>query len=228
MPQHEPSTLLSTVEIIHWLALAFMALVYTIRLFWLFSFRGTKDRQPPGNLKQSTPMKGAIYSLGNVAMPWAMESTRRGWLFYLSFVIFHLGVVAGISLAFLSSLDRSLLEIPAVSTVMMVMLGAAFAVGVGRIIRRIVTPYLRLISSPDDYFSVILLTVWFLVGVFAQAYIAGKLDNEMFLVVYLLNTSFFLVYVPFSKISHYLYYPFARFWIGRTLGHRGSFPYSRG
>ena len=228
MPQHEPSSILATAETIHWIALAFMGLVYTIRLFWLFSFRGTRDRQPPGNLELTNARKGALYSMANVAMPWAMESTRRGWLFYISFVIFHLGVVAGITLAFLSSLDRALLEIPAVSTTMMVALAAAFVVGVIRIIRRLVKPYLRLISSPDDYFSVTLLTIWFLVGVFAQAYIAGKVDNEMWLVVYLLNTAFFLVYVPFSKISHYLYYPFARYWIGRTLGHRGSFPYARG
>ena len=44
---------------------------------------------------------------------------------------------------------------------------------------------------------------------------------------YLLLTSFFLLYVPFSKISHYLYYPFTRIWIGRALGHRGSYPYSQ-
>jgi hypothetical protein len=34
--------------------------------------------------------------------------------------------------------------------------------------------------------------------------------------------------VPFSKISHYLYYPFTRYWLGRSLGHRGSMPYARG
>jgi hypothetical protein len=37
-------------------------------------------------------------------------------------------------------------------------------------------------------------------------------------------TAFFLIYVPFSKISHYLYYPFARFLLGKTLGHRGVYP----
>ena len=42
--------------------------------------------------------------------------------------------------------------------------------------------------------------------------------------VFLAWTSFFLIYVPFSKISHYLYYPFTRYWLGKTLGHRGSMP----
>ena len=32
--------------------------------------------------------------LGNVAMPWAMESTRRHYLIYAQFVVFHIGVTA--------------------------------------------------------------------------------------------------------------------------------------
>jgi nitrate reductase gamma subunit len=108
------------------------------------------------------------------------------------------------------------------------MLAAAFLVGIYRIVRRLVVPVMRLISTPDDYFSLVLLTVWFLLGILALGHIAGPLQSELYLVAFLLATSFFLVYVPFSKISHYLYYPFTRFWLGRSLGHRGSLPYARG
>ena len=104
----------------------------------------------------------------------------------------------------------------------MAILGAAFLVGFGRILRRMVRPVMRLISTPDDYFSVIMLTGWFLTGVLAQAHIGGFLADPMLLVIFLYATSFFLVYVPFSKISHYLYYPFSRYYLGKTLGHRGS------
>ena len=45
--------------------------------------------------------------------------------------------------------------------------------------------------------------------------------------VYFIMTAFFLVYVPFSKISHYLYYPFTRFYFGRTMGYRGVYPIKR-
>jgi len=47
-----------------------------------------------------------------VAMPWAMESTRkgRGFIFWGSFVLFHLGVVAGIGLAFVSTIYPSVLQ----------------------------------------------------------------------------------------------------------------------
>jgi hypothetical protein len=47
------------------------------------------------------------------------------------------------------------------------------------------------------------------------------------LMLYFILTAFFLIYVPFSKISHYLYYPFTRFYFGRTMGHRGVYPIKR-
>ncbi len=41
-------------------------------------------------------------------------------------------------------------------------------------------------------------------------------------ILYFGLTAFFLVYVPFSKIGHYLYYPFSRVILGLALGHRGA------
>jgi len=227
---HEPSNLLATVEVIHWVALGVMALVYTLRLRWLFSFKAGKDNSAPGAPYRTNAKKGAMYSLANVAMPWSMESTRQGVGFYITFVLFHLGVVAGISLAFVSTVAPGVLRIPVVAWTVGGLLGAAFLIAVYRILRRLMRPVMRLISTPDDYFSLVMLTVWFAVGVMTQAHISGVrgFQSEIILIVYLLLTSFFLLYVPFSKISHYLYYPFSRYWIGRALGQRGSMPYSRG
>ncbi|MFH0945187.1 MAG: hypothetical protein V2A76_08325 [Planctomycetota bacterium] len=231
MPEHAPSQLLATVEVIHWIALGIMVVVYCLRLMWLFRFNKASDRSAPGNPGQADAKGGGLYSLGNVVMPWAMESTRKpkGFVFWLSFVVFHIGVVAGISLAFVSSLYRPIVEAPNVAYCVGGALTAAFLVGLYRLARRFGRPVMRLISTPDDYFSLIMMTVWFLLGAFAQGHIAGAsaFAAEGYLVAFLIATSFFLLYVPFSKISHYLYYPFTRYWIGRTLGHRGSYPYSR-
>jgi nitrate reductase gamma subunit len=221
--------MLHTAEVVHWIALVIMGIVYTLRLRWLFSFKAAKDKSAPGNPEQSNAKKGGRYSLFNVAMPWGMESTRKpkGFGFWLTFVIFHLGVVAGITLAFVSTLAPDLLRIPAVALTSGSLLAAAFLVACVRVLRRLFKPVMRLISTPDDYFSLLMLTVWFLLGAATQAHISGfeGFENELLLVAYLYLTSFFLLYVPFSKISHYLYYPFTRLWIGRALGHRGSYPY---
>ena len=227
MEHPEAGNLLYTAEVVHFSALGVMILVYTLRLFWLFRFKVGRDRQAPGERLGDTSLSPALYSMMNVAMPWAMESTRRDLLFYVSFVIFHLGVAAGITFAFLSSLYRPLFEIPAVAYAFMAIIGAAFLVSVIRIVRRLVVSVMRLISTPDDYFALFTLTVWFAIGVPAVASMIGILEGDVYLVAYLFATSFFLIYVPFSKISHYLYYPFTRYYIGKTLGHRGSLPAAR-
>ncbi len=110
---HESSSLLHTAEIVHWAALIIMAVVYSLRLRWLFSFKPGADKSAPGAPERTDKKKGALYSVFNVAMPWSMESTRKGFAFYLTFVIFHLGVVAGITLAFLSSVTPNLVASPA-------------------------------------------------------------------------------------------------------------------
>jgi nitrate reductase gamma subunit len=95
-----------------------------------------------------------------------------------------------------------------------------------RLLRRLGSPYLRAISSPDDYFSLALLIVWLAFSALAAPN-RGE-AAEWPLTAYFLLTAFFLIYVPFSKISHYIYYPFARWYLGRTLGHRGSYPLVKG
>jgi nitrate reductase gamma subunit len=229
---HEVSPMLHTAEIVHWIALVVMAVVYTLRIRWLLSFKAGKDRSAPGNPAQSNAQRGARHSLFNVAMPWSMESTRkpRGFIFWLSFSLFHLGVTAGIFLAFVSTIAPGFLRKPAVGWTVMALIVSAFLIALYRMGRRILRPVMRLISTPDDYFSLAMLTVWFALGAATQAYLMGVagVTNEVVQVLYLYVTSFFLLYVPFSKISHYLYYPFTRIWIGRALGQRGSYPIVRG
>jgi nitrate reductase gamma subunit len=203
-------------------ALGIMAVVYTIRLIWLFRFKGGKERQPETGLPGTTKAKGIMYSWLNVAMPWAMESTRRNFFMYLQFVVFHVGVVAAIGLSFVIPYFPQLLTYYFVVIGLQISIGAACAVGLMRIVRRVASPVMRKISSPDDYFSLILLTTWFF---FAFLAVPNSLENgETIMLVYFILTAFFLIYVPFSKISHYLYYPFTRYWFGKSMGYRGIYP----
>jgi nitrate reductase gamma subunit len=203
-------------------ALLFMVVVYLMRLRWLFRFKAGKERQPPTGASSTTPRKGILYSWGIIAMPWAMESTRTKKFFYLQFALFHLGVTAAILLSFIIPYAPNLLNLSLVSPVFQILIGAAFIVGCMRIIRRIGSKYIRAISSPDDYFSLLLLTVWFAFAFFA---VPNRYDQgEGILITYFIMTAFFLMYVPFSKISHYLYYPFTRYWFGKSMGRRGTYP----
>ena len=206
-------------------ALLFMALVYTLRLSWLLHFKAGRERQAPTGRGDTDARRGFIYSWANVAMPWTMESTRRKFFLYLQFVVFHLGVVTAIALSFIIPYGPHLLGSTALVLLLRLIIGAAFVVGVMRIVRRAGDRFLRAISSPDDYFSLVLLTVWFAFAFLAVPNDAGR--GELHLLIFFWLTAFFLIYVPFSKISHYLYYPFTRYYLGKTLGHRGVFPVRR-
>jgi len=206
-------------------ALVFMALVYATRIYWFLRFPAGAERQAPTGSPSTTPKKGILYSWANIAMPWAMESTRRGFFLYVQFVIFHLGVASAIALSFVIPYAPGLLESTTLVLALQVIIGAAGFVGIMRIIRRIGGAHMRAISSPDDYFSLVLLTVWFFSAVLAAPNQAD--GGEWRLLSFFLLTAFFLVYVPFSKISHYLYYPFTRYYLGKSMGRRGVYPIQR-
>jgi nitrate reductase gamma subunit len=195
--------------------LAFLLIVYIIRIFWLFRFKSAKERTFP----EGSITSGIAYSLMNIAMPWAMESVRKKPGFYVQFVIFHLGVVLAIGATFIIPYWPALFEIKPVVILFQVVVGAAFIVGVVRLYRRIANPAMRLISTADDYFSLVLMIFYFAFAVLAMPNQYER--TEWPLILFFALTAFFLVYVPFSKIGHYLYYPFTRFFIGRTQGHRG-------
>jgi len=208
-------------------ALLIMAIVYTLRIRWLFKFKKGSERQAPTGSATTTKMKGILYSWATIAMPWAMESSRNKLFFYIQFVIFHIGVTMAILLSFIIPYTPDLLiSSTFIIPLFQLFIGLACIIGFGRLIRRIINPYMRAISSPDDYFSVILLTVWFGFTFFAVPNDISQGEGVM--TTYFILTAFFLIYVPFSKISHYLYYPFTRYWFGKSMGHRGVYPLKHG
>ncbi len=224
---YEPSPLLHFAEDqLQIVALCFMASVYALKVRWILKFPAGRDRQAPGGNPGTSAAKGAMYSLFNVAMPWGMASTRQHPLFYAQFVIFHLGMAASILMSFLIPYVPAWIAGRGAVAVLQAIFAAAFLVGVVRMVRRLKDPYIRAISTPDDYFSLALLVVWFGFSILAAP--NHRQESETPLLIYFFLTAFFLVYVPFSKISHYLYYPFTRWYLGRTLGHRGVYPMRSG
>ncbi|MHB8055527.1 MAG: hypothetical protein ACYDH3_09805, partial [Candidatus Aminicenantales bacterium] len=194
---------------------------YMIRVFWLFHFRAVRERSLP----EGNEGAGIGYSLSNIAMPWAMESTRKDLFFYFQFVVFHLGVAAAIAATFIIPYAPRWLEPKGVTLGFQILMGLAFVVGIWRLGRRLSSRALRAVSTPDDYAAIILMIAYFALGIVAVPNRPDRGEGPM--IAFFILTAFFLFYVPFSKISHYLYYPFGRIFLGRTLGRRGVFPIRR-
>jgi len=203
-------------EPVQYVCLAFMATMYAIKIYQLL-----KKPFPPEKAElKGDRVAGAVHSLGNVLRPWDMESTQKNLYFYAEFMIFHIAVALTIGSTFFIPLTPWLMT-PAVSSVIMVFMGLAFLIGLRRIYRRFTVPEIKIISSPDDYFAIILMTTFFAVGFIAMwLWIKGNPETG-WMWIFFLMTTFFLLYVPFSKISHYVLYPFGRVNFGMIFGGRG-------
>lgn len=200
------------------IALLFLGFVYVFRIFWLLKFKSYTEKTYPAGSEKA----GIMYSMMNVAMPWEMESTRKKPGFYAQFILFHVGITIAISATFIIPYWPDLFKIKIIVWIFQFIVVIALIVGLIRLYKRIAKPAMRLISTPDDYFSLIIMNIYFAVSFFAIPNEFGT--NELPLIIFFGLTAFLLIYVPFSKICHYLYYPFTRYFLGKTLGHRGVFP----
>lgn len=204
-------------EPIQFVCLAFMALMYAIKIRQLLKFPGPPEK---AELKGNR-WTGAIQSLGNVLSPWAMESRRTDLFFYAEFAVFHIGVILTIAATLLIPLAPSLMA-PPVTKFFMLFMVLAFLVGLRRIRRRVTERRIRSISSPDDYIAIILITVFIGAGFMALwGWLEGRPETGWMWLFFVLTT-FFLLYVPFSKVSHYVLYPFGRIMFGQIFGGRGA------
>jgi len=198
-------------ELVHLIATPVMVVLYTLRLVILFRHRLAKDRSPDpkGDLA-----KGVADAFLTLVMPWKMQSTRKHWTYYVEFMAFHLGLAFNISLAYLITFAAAFMTGP-VRTVFVAFIAVGLVAGIIRFIGRLTRPDLKVISSFDDYFSLFLVLLFDATGILAlQGIVWGSY-------LYFVVVGFFLIYAPFSKIHHYLYYPFARFFYGSDISRKG-------
>ena len=188
-----------------------MVLMYAVRTIWLMSLPVDRELARPKN----SPGRGIVFSFGSVLTPWFAIGTRKQLAIYAEFALFHIGVALAIASGFIHIYAPQLLTAP-IDYTFAVFLGFGFLSGALRLVRRVAKPELRNISTPDDYFSISLLNIYL-----ALALLAIFITSEWLLILFFVVTAFFLLYVPWSKISHYLYILFSRFYFGFYFGRRG-------
>jgi hypothetical protein len=195
----------------HEIGTAILVLLYLLRLTVLFRRRRARDlaSNPKGEV-----WRGTVDAFVTIVAPWKMESTRKHWTRYVEFSVFHVGVFVNIALSFVLAYAPDVVSGP-VRAVVLALLAASLAAGGLRLYRRAARADMRVISTPDDYIALIMVLLFLLTG------ILSLLGWEPGTVAYFVVAALFLVYEPFSKIRHYIYYPFARYFYGATAGRRG-------
>jgi hypothetical protein len=203
---------------LHHAALLFMVAAYALKIRQLLA----RPLAEEGTPARGNHARAIRYSYALLATPWRMESQRRHWYRYVEFALLHLCVVAAIGVAFALPWLHALLAAPGAVLALKVAFGLGTVLGLSRLTRRVVEPVVRAVSSPDDYACILLVTLWMASGSMAAAQ-----QSESWLFAYYALATLLLCYVPFSKMSHYLYWFFVRYYVGKHFGHRGVFPVRR-
>ena len=156
--------------------------------------------------------RGVLYAFTLGMAPWEKESTRRHWVAYFRGIFFHLGVFMAFGVLFASPwldlIPRPLIWLAALVTAV----GAV--TGFAGVVMRLADENERALSLPDDYFAV------FLTSLFVTLSFSSLLAPPALPVFYLV-AAVMLVYIPFSKIRHCVYFFYSKFFFGLSFGRRG-------
>lgn len=158
------------------------------------------------------PRRGILYAFTLGMAPWEKESTRIHWIAYLRGILFHVGIFTGLLVVLVSPwmavIPKGLIILAAVLT------GTGAIFGFSGIYMRLYGENERILSLPDDYASVALTSLF-------TALACLCLLAPPTLPVFYLVTALMLMYIPFSKIRHCVYFFYSKFFFGRHFGHRG-------
>ena len=196
------------------IAITWMIVLYTIKAIQLSRLPMPWEQET----QKGSPSQGVLRSYGSIFMPWSVESSRDHTWRWIGFALYHIGCLVAIVNTFTYTFTPGMMT-PTVKVVFSILIAPAIAIGFSKLYRRVSNPEIRYISTPDDYFSLISLQFFFFTGIMALL-----LNTPFWRTSYYLITAAFLFYVPFSKISHYIYFFFARFLTGKRYGWRGIIP----
>lgn len=196
------------------IALIWMAVIYSIKAYQLSRLPMPWEK----GTRAGNPKMGVLKSYSSIFMPWSMESSRKHGFRWLLFGLYHIGAGVAILNTFTMPFAQQFMT-ETVSIIFAILIAPSVLVGLIKLVQRITKPELRHISTFDDYFSLITLEFFLFFGVMALT-----INTPFWRTWYFIITAFFLFYVPFSKISHYIYYFFSHVLTGWRYGYRGINP----
>ncbi len=201
-------------QIITGLALIFCIFVFAKKLQVFNQLTRPVDlAQPKGNIQ-----KGLAYAYTLGMAPWSKESTRRHMVSYVRGVIFHVGIFTGLATLIVSPWIGNL---PAIIKIGLAIISAVCALmGFIGFLARFVDTNLKALSTKDDYFAVLLVSLF--IGVTGLWLIFPTLSA-----LYYTISTVMLIYAPFSKIRHCIYFAYSRLFFGKFVGSRAVLPHSQ-
>lgn len=201
-----------------WLTVLIIAAALYAVVGLLAAYRASLKFGPRRNFAPPTgsEWQGIRYSLFDGMMPWAKESARRHLPTYITGIVYHLGIAAGFLVLISTLVSHDLTSSAKIVLMSLTLLGAA--AGLGLLIKREIKATLRSISTPDDFLSNGLVTIFLIVA-------AGTLWKPQFAAAFLIVATMLFLYIPLGKIRHCFFFFLSRVTFGRFFGRRNVLPH---
>ena len=156
-------------------------------------------------------------------IPWIKNTFSRNPLVYIGGGLFHLGLFAVIFLGTphmlvwksLLGFGWPTLPLPIVDWLAAIAIVAMLIL----LINRLVNPVLKLISGPAEYLAWLIVFLPMVTGYIMTYHL--WFEYEVLFSLHMLAVDVLLIWIPLSRISHFMFYFFARFIHGQEFGKRG-------
>ncbi len=146
-----------------------MAVLYAIKAYQLAHLPMPREKAPP----KGNSLSGILRSYSTIFMPWTMESSKKHIWRWVEFGAYHVGALVAILNTFTSPFAPGMMTY-AVRLAFAVLIAPAVVAGITKLVRRISRPEIRLVSTPDDFFSLASVEIYFLSAVVALLVVAYR------------------------------------------------------
>lgn len=198
------------------------ALFFCIVLLLVHFVRIVKLGKPKDlSVKSGDVTQGVIYANTVAMSPTHKESAYLHLPTYAAGIIYHLGTFLSILLFILSFFELNIWYPEWLNLILALCLSASTLCGITLIVKRLNNKNLKSLSNPDDYLSNLFTTLFQCAGI--AFLLTGGMSNTWHAVYYIV-ASILLIYMPFGKLKHLLYYFSARYHLGFFYGWRGTWP----
>jgi len=171
------------------------------------------------SVKAGSVLKGIIFNFTWAMLPGHKETMRLHPIKFTIGVLLHIGIFLAIAKILILIVYPQMAAFNPIAFGLI--LGIAVLCGIYLFFRRIFSVELRLMSSPEDYLS-ILVTICFLLAAIVHEF---KIMNTG---VFLILAALLFFYMPFGKLKHGWFFFIVRVDYGARLGYRGTYPAKSG